>query len=228
MRQQVTEIPGMNPISTKTRRTRIKFCGITRAEDAAAAIALGVDALGFVLVPKSARFMAPAAAAIIRAALPPLVSVVALFSNADENFVREAVALLKPDLLQFHGEEDAEFCESFGVPYMKAVAMTAQTSLVQQVTLYPAAAALLLDSHAPGGMGGSGRSFDWKQVQAVGKPIVLAGGLRPDNVGEGIRSLRPYAVDVSSGIELQPGIKSREKMQAFVAAVRAADQELNS
>ncbi|MGH8461048.1 MAG: phosphoribosylanthranilate isomerase [Stenotrophobium sp.] len=216
----------MNPISTRSQRTRIKFCGITRAEDAAVAIALGVDALGFVLVPSSARFMTPATAAIIRAALPPLVSVVALFSNADEDFVRESLALLKPDLLQFHGEEDAEFCGRFGVPYMKAVAMTAQTSLMQQAALYPAAAALLLDSHAPGGMGGSGRSFDWKQVQAVGKPIVLAGGLRPDNVGEGIRSIRPYAVDVSSGIELQPGIKCPEKMRAFVTVVRAADQEL--
>ncbi|MGH8506492.1 MAG: phosphoribosylanthranilate isomerase [Stenotrophobium sp.] len=218
----------MKPPYTSVQRTRIKFCGITRSEDAAAAVALGVDAVGFVLVPRSPRGIGADAAALIRAALPPLVSVVALFSNAGADFVAQAVAALKPDLLQFHGEEDAGFCGRFALPYMKAVTMGGQVSLAQQAARYPAAAALLLDSHAPGGMGGSGQRFDWGRIEPVAQPLVLAGGLNADNVGDGIRRIRPYAVDVSSGIELRPGIKCPEKMRAFVQAVRTADQELNS
>jgi phosphoribosylanthranilate isomerase len=210
------------------QRTRIKFCGITRSEDAAVAVALGVDAIGFVLVPRSARYIAPGSAAVIRATLPPLVSVVLLFSNADEDFVKHAVTAIKPDLLQFHGEEPAAYCERFGLPYMKAVAMAGGLSLSQQAARYPSAAALLLDSHAPGGMGGTGHRFDWDKIESVPQPLVMAGGLTADNVGDAIRSVRPYAVDVSSGIELKPGIKSPEKMRAFVQAVRTADQELNS
>lgn len=218
----------MNASYTTLQRTRIKFCGITRSEDAAVAVALGVDAVGFVLVPKSARYIEPETAAIIRAMLPPLVNVVLLFINAEEDFVKHAVAVLKPDLLQFHGEEPAGYCERFGLPYMKAVAMSDGLSLSQQAARYPSAAALLLDSHTPGGLGGTGHRFDWSKVESVQQPLVMAGGLTADNVGVAIRSVRPYAVDVSSGIELKPGIKSPEKMRAFVQAVRAADQELNS
>lgn len=204
-------------------RTRIKFCGITRASDAAHAVNLGVDALGLVLVPASPRFIRPEAAAIIRRQLPPFVACVALFKDADSAFVLEAIDALQPDVLQFHGAEDAAFCASFGLPYMKAVAMGGQLDLAKQARRFKSASALLLDSHSTSGMGGTGKTFDWKKVGKVGKPLVLAGGLKAENVAAGIRSLRPYAVDVSSGIESKPGFKDLKKMCAFAAAVRRAD-----
>jgi phosphoribosylanthranilate isomerase len=210
------------------QRTRIKFCGITRAQDAELAVALGVDALGFVLVPESPRFIAAEAAAEIRHALPPLVSSVALFRNAEPAFVREVLRLLQPSLAQFHGEEDAAYCESFGLPYLKSVAMAGPQDLPKLAKTYASAAALLLDGHGANQMGGSGQTFDWSRVPTVAKPLVLAGGLKPDNVAAGIAALRPFAVDVSSGIEASPSIKDSEKMRAFARAVQRADQELNA
>lgn len=208
------------------QRTRIKFCGITRGIDAQQAIGLGVDALGFVLVPASPRFIAPVDAAKIRRAMPPLVSSVALFRNAEPAFVREALRELQPDLVQFHGEEDAAYCGSFGLPYVKAVAMAEPQDLTALAARFATAAALLLDSHGAQGMGGSGHTFDWSRVAATDKPLILAGGLTPANVAQGMASVRPYAVDVSSGIESAPGQKDFEKMSAFVAAVRRANHEL--
>jgi phosphoribosylanthranilate isomerase len=205
-------------------RTRIKFCGITREKDAQAAIALGVDALGFVLVPASSRHIPAEKAAAIRRRLPPFVSTVALLKDADAGFVQDAIDILKPDLLQFHGEEPADFCESFGLPYLKAVAMGEKQSLAALARRYKTATGLLLDSHSKGGMGGRGESFDWSRVTAVKAHLVLAGGLNPANVGRAIRQLRPYAVDVSSGIEAKPGIKDHDKMRAFAEAVRRADK----
>ncbi|HVT35694.1 MAG TPA: phosphoribosylanthranilate isomerase [Nevskiaceae bacterium] len=204
-------------------RTRIKFCGITRAADAQAAAALGVDALGFVLVPASKRWIDPVRAARIRRALPPLISVVALFKDAAAAQVQEAIDELDPDLLQFHGDEDADYCASFGKPYLKAVSMQQPRALVRAAREHQHAAALLLDSHAPGGMGGSGQIFDWKAVPKVKQPLMLAGGLTPANVGAAVRALRLWAVDVSSGVESKPGIKDTAKMRAFVHAVQRAD-----
>ena len=211
--------------NTPNLRTRIKFCGITRAEDAGLAVGLGVDALGFILVPASPRFIAPEAAYEIRCKVPPLVSTVALFRNAEPALVREALKVLKPDFAQFHGDEDVAFCESFGIPYFKAVAMADPQDLPKLAQTFASAAALLLDGHDASSMGGSGQTFDWSRVQSVNKPLILAGGLKPANVAEGIAQARPYAVDVSSGIETSPGIKDSEKMRAFVLAVRRADQE---
>lgn len=205
-------------------RTRIKFCGIRRAADAAAAIDLGVDALGFVMVPASQRYLTPERAAAIRAKLPPLVSAVALFMDADAGFVQLAIDALQPDLLQFHGSEGAGFCASFGLPYVKAVAMGAGADPRREARRHPRASALLLDGHAPGALGGSGETFDWSRAAAVKRSLILAGGLTPQNVGRGIRALRPYAVDVSSGIETRPGVKDAGKMRAFVEAVRRADR----
>jgi phosphoribosylanthranilate isomerase len=205
-------------------RTRIKFCGITREKDAQAAIALGVDALGFVLVPASKRYIPAEKAAAIRRRLPPFVGTVALLKDADAGFVQDAIDTLKPDLLQFHGDEPADYCESFGLPYLKAVAMGEKQSLVALARRYKGATGLLLDSHSKGGMGGRGEAFDWSRVTAVKTPLVLAGGLNPANVGRAIRQLRPYAVDVSSGIEAKPGIKDHDKMRAFVEAVQRADK----
>lgn len=205
-------------------RTRIKFCGITREKDAQAAIALGVDALGFVLVPASQRYIPAEKAAVFRRRLPPFVGTVALLKDADAGFVQDAIDTLKPDLLQFHGDEPADYCESFGLPYLKAVAMGEKQSLVALARRYKGATGLLLDSHSKGGMGGRGEAFDWSRVTAVKTPLVLAGGLNPANVGRAIRQLRPYAVDVSSGIEAKPGIKDHDKMHAFVEAVQRADK----
>lgn len=217
----------MTASKTTYLRTRIKFCGITRAEDAATAVSLGVDALGFVLVPASPRAIAPDAAAAIRRNFPPLVSAVALFRNAEPAFVREAIKTLKPDIAQFHGDEDVAYCESFGIPYFKAVAMADPQDLPKLAKTFASATALLLDGHDAKSMGGSGQTFDWSRVQPVNKPLILAGGLKPGNVADGIAQARPFAVDVSSGIESSPGIKDSEKMRAFALAVRRADQELN-
>lgn len=207
-------------------RTRIKFCGITRSEDALQAIALGVDALGFVLVAESRRAITPAAAAAIRRVLPPLVTCVALLRDAEPVEVREVIRELRPDLLQFHGSEDSAYCESFGQPYIKAVAMAEPQDLTRLAAAYASASALLLDSHGSQGMGGTGHVFDWRRVAPVSKPLILAGGLTSANVAQGIASVRPYAVDVSSGIEAAPGTKDFTKMRAFISEVRRADLEL--
>lgn len=208
-------------------RTRIKFCGIRRARDAECAVALGVDAIGFVLVPGSPRHLAAEAAAAIRRKLPAFVSAVALFKDADSASVQYAIDTLRPDLLQFHGSEDADYCASFGLPYLKAVAVSEAGVYRREARQHRAAAGLLLDSHIRGGMGGRGETFDWKRAAAVVAgarlPLILAGGLTPSNVAKGIAALKPYAVDVSSGIETRPGIKDPEQMQAFVRAVRRAD-----
>lgn len=207
------------------KRTRIKFCGITRAEDAAAAAALGVDALGFVFVAASPRHVSATAAAAISRGLPPLVQRVALFQNPSEAQVREVIVTLRPQLLQFHGAESAADCARYGLPYLKAVSLRQPGDLSQAASAYSDASALLLDSHGEG-QGGSGRRFDWSLAAApVPLPLILAGGLSAENVGEGIRALNPHAVDVSSGIESAPGVKDLGKMRAFVAAVRRADDE---
>lgn len=213
----------MKQQSARFQRTRIKFCGMTRPADAEAAVELGVDALGFVLVPQSKRAITPEKAALIRRKLPAFVSVVALVMDADADSIQRAIDALQPDLIQFHGSEPPDFCSSFGLPYIKAVAMGGKhAALGTLARRYARASALLLDSHASG-MGGTGKTFDWSVVGACSKQIVLAGGLRPDNVAPAIHQLRPYAVDVSSGIELKPGQKDLPKMRAFVEAVRRAD-----
>lgn len=209
----------------KQLRTRIKFCGITRAEDARVAAALGVDALGFVFVPGSPRCLTLHAAAAIREQLPPLISVVTLLQNPNSDEVWETIDAMQPQLLQFHGEETAQFCASFGMPYLKAVAMRGlQRPLAEIAADYADAAALLLDGHAAGELGGQGKTFDWAGIAAGVKiPLILAGGLSPENVATAVRTARPYAVDVSSGIESKPGIKDSGKMEAFVRHVRDAD-----
>lgn len=204
-------------------RTRIKFCGIRRKADAQAAVALGVDAIGFVLVPQSKRHIDLARAAAVRATLPPFVDAVALFMNPGAAEVKAAIRAFEPDLLQFHGAETPEFCASFGLPYLKAIAMKGDVKLTRESRRYAQARGLLLDGNAPGAMGGQGETFDWSQVRAVKQPLILAGGLNPVNVARAVRLVRPFAVDVSSGIERSPGTKDVEKMRAFVQAVRRAD-----
>lgn len=208
-----------------TPRTRIKFCGITRIEDALAAARLGADAIGLVFARGSPRFISPDKAAMIRRPLPPFMQTVALFRNSDATLVREVLAAVQPDLLQFHGEENREFCESFGRPYLRAVPMKSGQDLSRWAGDFPSAAALLLDGHGAGESGGQGSTFDWNKAVIADKPVVLAGGLNADNVAEAIRKMRPYGVDVSSGIESAPGVKDHAKMQRFIEQVRRADGE---
>lgn len=208
-------------------RTRIKFCGMTRPGDVRLAGELGVDAVGFVFVPGSKRAVQVQQARAMRQALGPMVDAVALFQNASVMEVREVVRQLRPSLLQFHGDEDDSWCRAFGVPYIKAIAMGGAQSALDARSLqlrYPGAAALLFDSHAPGSSGGSGKPFDWSQLpENLLKPSILAGGLNPKNVFEATQIARPWGVDVSSGIELEPGHKDGDAMRAFVSEVRRAD-----
>ena len=204
-------------------RVRVKFCGFTRREDALAASALGVDAIGLVLTPRSKRFAGIANARDIRRALPPFVAVVTLFMDNEPGFIAEAIATVRPDLLQFHGSEEAPDCVRYGLPYLKAVAMgsAGQVDGRAVVAAHPQAAGFLFDGNAAGEQGGSGQRFDWARLPASpSAPVILAGGLTAENVGEAIRAAHPYAVDVSSGIESAPGVKDVEKMRRFVAAVR--------
>lgn len=203
--------------------TRIKFCGMTRAEDVCLAVELGVDAVGFVLTRRSRRFVEPAAARALRDLLPPFVSAVALLMDDAPAWVEEAIRTVRPDLLQFHGGEDGAFCTRFDRPYLKAVPMASVGDLPAYAAGHPQACGFLLDSHAAGQPGGSGQPFDWNRVPVgFDRPLVLAGGLHADNVAEAVRTLRPWAVDVSSGIESAPGIKDPPRMRDFVRAVRGS------
>ncbi|MGH8171811.1 MAG: phosphoribosylanthranilate isomerase [Rhodanobacteraceae bacterium] len=205
-------------------RTRIKFCGITRTDDARRAVELGVDALGFVFTRSSQRFIGITQARAMRSALPPLVSVVALFMDDEPGWIEEVLASVQPDVLQFHGEETAGFASSFARPYIKSVPMGSIANAARYMADYSSASGFLLDSHERGARGGTGEVFDWsRSPQEEERPIVLAGGLTPANVAVAIAAVRPYAVDVSSGVESAPGIKDVSKMRAFVAAVRAAE-----
>jgi phosphoribosylanthranilate isomerase len=206
-----------------TVRTRVKFCGMTRPSDVDAAVALGVDAVGLILAPGSPRFLHLREAAIIRRRLPPFVQAVVLFRNAPADEVERALDELQPDVLQFHGDEAPEFCESFGRPYLRAVPMKHGADLAGWERRFAGAAALLLDAHGAGEAGGQGRAFEWSAIRAS-QAYVLAGGLTPDNVGAAVRGVRPYAVDVSSGIEQSPGVKDESKMRRFIEEVRKADE----
>lgn len=206
-------------------RLRIKFCGITRLVDARVAAEIGVDALGFVFTRQSRRFIEAAAAALIMRELPPFMTSVALFMDDDPAWIRQVVSMAKPQLLQFHGNESAAECAGYGMPYLKAVPMATVTDVASYAAGFHAASGFLLDAHASGEPGGQGARFDWSKRPPLDRPLILAGGLDADNVGEAIRCMRPFAVDVSSGIESAPGIKDATRMQAFVDAVRDTENE---
>jgi phosphoribosylanthranilate isomerase len=204
-------------------RTRVKICGITSAEDAKMVVAAGVDALGLVFYEKSPRHITVSQAAEISQLVPAFVSCVALFKDADEAFIRSVLQQVEVDLIQFHGSENADFCEQFDRPYIKALGMKGPQSnvdyLITSTQQYHSAKALLLDGHLPGQAGGTGESFDWSSIVAVEKPVVLAGGLTPENISQAIKAVRPFAVDVSSGVERSPGIKDKEKVARFMGEV---------
>ena len=208
-------------------RTRIKFCGLTRAGDVRLAGELGVDAIGLIFAHASKRRIAPQAARALRDAMAPLVDVVALFMDNDVDEVREAVAQARPTLLQFHGSEDDAFCRRFGLPYLKGIGTRGAEATLSGRMLhgrYPHAAGFVLDGHGAGEAGGSGQRVDIAAIPPdMTKPYVLAGGLAPDNVFAAVRAASPWGVDVSSGIELEPGIKDGALMRRFVEEVRRAD-----
>lgn len=206
-------------------RTRIKFCGLTRPGDVRLAVELGVDALGFVFAAASPRRLVIEQVEGLRQVVPPMVDAVALFMDNPGSEVSAAIRVLRPTLLQFHGSEEDAFCRGFGLPYIKTVPMgQGATDAALARKRYPSASAFLLDGHGPGQPGGRGERFDWTTIPPLGRPVVLAGGLNPGNVGQAIRAARPFAVDVSSGIESAPGVKDGEKMQQFVDEVRRADR----
>ena len=203
-------------------RTRIKICGITRTADARAAAAAGADAIGLVFYPPSPRFLSAERAREIRDALPPFVQTVALFVNADAAQVSQVIGSVHPAMLQFHGEESPEFCRQFGLPYVKACRVKKGVPALEYLRPFSGAAAWLFDSHVPE-YGGVGESFDWSLVPATDKPVILSGGLSQANVAEAVRRVRPWGVDVSSGVESAKGIKDAGKIAAFIAEVRNAD-----
>lgn len=204
-------------------RTRIKICGLTRPQDVLDAVAAGADAIGFVFYPPSPRAVSIAQARELCALLPPFVTSVGLFVNEDAARIREVLAEVPLGVLQFHGEEDAAFCASFGRAYLKAARVRAGFDLLNYAARYPGACGLLVDAWVDG-YGGGGEVFDWSLLPGpCPVPLVLAGGLNAANVGEAVRRVRPWAVDVSSGVEAAKGIKDRSLMEAFVAGVRDAD-----
>lgn len=202
-------------------RTRVKICGITRVEDGLAAAQLGADAIGLVFYPSSPRHVTIDQARVIAQSLPPFVTRVGLFVDAEEEDIRTAVEAVRLDVLQFHGNERAETCRAFGWPYIKALRMADSIDLYAKQNDYPDAIGLLLDAHVPYVPGGSGDSFDWNRVpRDLRKPVILAGGLTASNIKDAIMRVRPFAVDVSSGVEKAPGIKDADKIAAFIQSVK--------
>ncbi len=207
-------------------RTRIKICGLTREADVDDAVAAGADALGFVLYDKSPRHVSLERAAALVARLPPFVTPVLLLVNAGAAELQRATERLPQALLQFHGDETPAECQAAGRPFLRAARMAPGFDLLDFATLFARAQALLLDAHVDG-YGGSGKVFDWSQIPpSVPLPVVLSGGLNPANVSDGVLGVRPWAVDVSSGVETAKGVKSAELMRRFCLAVRAADDRL--
>jgi phosphoribosylanthranilate isomerase len=201
----------------------VKICGITRPADARAAAEAGADAIGLVFYPPSPRFLNVERALEIRDALPPFVQTVALFVNPDAAQVAQVIGRVRPAMLQFHGEETPQFCGEFGLPYIKACRVKPGLNLLEYLRPFSRATAWLLDSHVEE-YGGVGERFDWSLAPAVReRPLVLSGGLAPGNVAEAIRHVRPWGVDVSSGVESAKGIKDAAKIAAFVAEVRNAN-----
>jgi phosphoribosylanthranilate isomerase len=202
---------------------RSKICGITRVEDALVAAEAGADAIGLVFYAKSPRAVTVAQARAIIDALPPFVTTVGLFVDAERDELGRILDALPLDLLQFHGDETAAACEAPGRPYLKALRVRPGDDIGTRIEPYASAAGILLDTYVPGVPGGTGEAFDWSLVPAgLAKPIVLAGGLGPENVAAAIARVRPYGVDVSGGVEASKGIKDAEKVRSFVRAVRAA------
>ena len=211
----------------KKARTRIKICGVTRPEDAILAAELGADAVGLVFYPPAPAAVTIAQAAEIARVLPPFVSAAALFVRASAEFIGEVIDAVRPQILQFHGGEDAKFCGQFSQPYIFACRVRESADIIKAIESHPSARAILLDSFSKDSPGGSGRTFDWNLIPPnSSKPLILAGGLTPQNVGAAVRSARPFAVDVASGVrdDENPRRKNPDKIRAFIEEVKNADE----
>ena len=208
--------------------TRIKICGLTRVQDIQAVANSGADALGLVFYDKSPRYVTAHQAAQLVQALPPFITVVGLFVNAEATFVHNVINQVPLALLQFHGNESPEFCMQFGKPYLKAIRVKSGVDLLQCATRYHSAQGLLLDAHVEGMEGGTGSTFDWNLIPPqLSLPVILSGGLHAGNVGQAIKQVRPYALDVSSGVEAAKGIKDAAKIAAFIKEVNNIDLQLS-
>lgn len=204
-------------------RTKVKICGITNKSDALYASDLGVDALGFVFYENSSRFIDPELAGHITSYLHPFILRVGLFVNANEDFVVDSIVKSRINLLQFHGDEPEEYCNQFNLPYIKSISMKDKINLIECRDKYNSASALLLDTYSEKLKGGTGEVFDWKKIpKDYPMPLVIAGGLNPDNVERLIKLVKPFCVDVSGGVEIEKGIKDKEKMKNFMKGVTDA------
>jgi phosphoribosylanthranilate isomerase len=207
-------------------RTRIKICGIREALHGVVAADAGADAIGLVFYRDSPRFVTPGAASNVVAILPPFVTSVGLFVDADEGKIHDTVKTVRLDCLQFHGDESPDFCASFGIPYVRAVSMKPGVDLLEYAGRFSSARALLLDAHVPGIPGGTGQTFDWSAIpRDLPMPVILSGGLSAENIGPAIKSVRPWAVDVSSGVEASRGSKDPKKIVEFIRRVQREDAE---
>ncbi|MGZ8242728.1 MAG: phosphoribosylanthranilate isomerase [Methylomagnum sp.] len=208
------------------RRTRVKICGFTRPADAVAAVRMGADAIGLVFYPPSPRHVSVEIARAIVTALPPFVTVVGLFVDEDPETVLGVLDQVRIDLLQFHGDEDPAYCTAFAKPYIKALPMKPGVDLAATMAAHGKASGFLLDAWHPDAMGGTGSRFDWNLIPPEhADALILAGGLEPGNVAEALRTVRPYALDVSSGVEAAKGIKDADKMAAFLTEVQRFDYQ---
>ena len=202
-------------------RTRIKICGIKNKNDALKAVESGADAIGLIFVEKSPRYVSFTDARVIADSLPPFVSVVGLFMDAPEKKVREALKVVPINLLQFHGDESPAYCDQFEMPYLKVLRMRENVNVTAFAQEYPNASGILLDTYSKGVAGGTGQVFDWELIpDDIPLPLVMAGGLTPENVAAAVQKVQPYAVDVSSGVESGPGIKDHEKIEKFIKEVQ--------
>ena len=198
--------------------TRVKICGIKHIEDALKAVKCGADAIGLIFVEKSPRYVSLADARVIAESLPPFVTSVGLFMNTSEEMVREALKVVPLNLLQFHGDESPEFCDQFGMPYVKVLGMNEHADIVAFAAQYPNAKGILLDNEKGGG---TGESFNWNLIpEDLPVPIILAGGLNPENVSLAVETVKPYAVDVSSGVESETAVKDHKKIEQFIKEVQ--------
>lgn len=203
--------------------TRIKICGITRLEDALIAAEAGADAIGLVFYEPSPRVVTINQAKLICEAIPPFITTVGLFVNADKKFVDAVLTEIPLNLLQFHGEEPASYCEQFNRPWLKALRVHANMSINAMIAPYANAQGILLDTYIAGVQGGTGKTFDWSIIPfSINKPLILAGGLTIDNVQLAIQKVKPYAVDISGGVEISKGIKDANKIKAFIKKVKSS------
>ncbi len=200
--------------------TRVKFCGFTRTEDVTCAVSLGVDALGFVFYAKSPRAVSCEQASVLCRHVPAFVTRVGLFVNAEADTVQTTFSACGLNLVQYHGDESPEFCDRIGLPYIRAIRMKSDVDVVQEMARFPRASGFLLDAYQAGVPGGTGERFDWGRIPVTERPVILAGGLTPENATDAITQVEPWALDVSGGIEAAPGQKDPDKMARFMAALQ--------